>query len=114
MSIAFKIQIGDTNYICFNVYFPTFCNSDAYEYDILNCFAFIDSILNLHLVGKSQIMLVGDFNFDSFRLNNYCDRLNVVKCFIHEYELSICDDYDHLKRGSSYRHEGLNVNSLID
>jgi hypothetical protein len=40
--VAVKISYGNLSYVCVNVYLPNFSNSDDYDEEILNCFAFID------------------------------------------------------------------------
>jgi exonuclease III len=112
--LAVKVQGISFVYICINVYLPTFCNNDSYEEEILNCFAFIDSVLEEHASNVNMhVVLLGDFNFDIYRLNN-CARLGIVQNFLREYGLSVCDHLDCNKLGYSYRHEGLNCQSLID
>lgn len=76
------------------LYLPTFANNNNYEDDILNCFAFVDSVLDDCLIpGVTQIVLLGDRNFDAVRLE-CCERLSIVRSFLYEYGLIICDYLD--------------------
>ena len=112
--LAVTVQGINFAFICINVYLPTFCNNDSYEDEILNCFAFIDSVLEEHASnGNTQVILLGDFNFDNYRLSRY-DRLGIVQNFLHEYGLSVCEHLNCNQLGYSNHHEGLNFQSLID
>jgi hypothetical protein len=111
--IVIKIDFGSCSLVCANVYLPTFNNTDSYEEDILSCFAFIESLFMLHADGQTNFVILGDCNFDCERLRK-SSRLLLVRNFLNDYSLESCDHLDENKLGYSYRHEGLNVQSLID
>ena len=62
--LAVKLECQNVVIVCVNVYFPSFNNSVYNEEDILNCFAFIDSIFSQNLGSNVKFMVIGDFNFD--------------------------------------------------
>lgn len=99
--------------MCVNVYLPNCNNSDDYEEETLNCFAFIDSMFMQHVDGSTKFMLAGDFNFDEARLHG-SPRLEIVRNFLLEYNLAVCDHLDISCLGYTYFNESLNVSSLID
>ena len=99
--------------VCVNVYLPTLCNTNNYEVDILNCFAFIDNIFTQHMDTCSNFIVIGDFNFDLTRMKK-CKRLGDVQDFVDEYNFIACDHLDNNNVGYTYRYEGLNVQSTVD
>jgi exonuclease III len=109
--LIIKIEGCGHSLVCVNVYLPTYVNSDEYEEELLDCFAFIDSILIQNV--SDNVVLFGDFNFDVKRLESIA-KLNMVLNFLHEYNLTICDHLDVNKLGYTFYHEGLNMSSLID
>ena len=111
--LAAKIEYNHISLVCVNVYLPTLCNTDDYEVNILNCFAFIDNIFTQHMDTCSNFIEIGDFNFDLTKLKN-CMRLGVIQDFVDEYNLIACDHLDGNKVGYTYRHEELHVRSKVD
>jgi exonuclease III len=111
--LAVKLECDQFALICVNVYLPTYINSDYYEEDILSCVSYIDSVFSMYVDQQVKFTVIGDFNFDCDRLLS-CDRLCVMRNLVQEYNLLNCDDLDCNRLGYTYRHNSLNVISLID
>ena len=111
--LAVKLDCQNDVIVCVNVYLPSFNKSVHYEEDILNCFAFIESIFSQHLGSNVKFMVIRNIKFDLETLMS-CNRLSILKSSIDEYKLRICDDLDCNKLDYTYRQNDLNVELLID
>ena len=111
--VTVKIECAKFVLVCINIYLPTYNNSDYYEEDILNCFAFADSIFCLFSGAQTHLAVFGNFNFDAVRLFS-CDKLIAVRNLMQEYNLLICDNLDSNKLECTYSNDSLKSESLID
>ena len=76
-------------------------NNDQYEKEILNNFAFIESVFGQELDGQSKCKLIGDFDFDMNKLYN-SNSIGIVRNFVSEHDLMVCDNLDGIKLGYTY------------
>lgn len=108
--IVIKMCLGTLEFLLFNVYFPSYENTQTYKDDISLLTAFIESTLTSNCYNEAIIM--GDMNFDIIPGHAGFDILNSLLC---NANMTSCDD---LVNGAiftpTYFNEALKACSRID
>ena len=69
MAVIFKCK--SINIYLFNVYLPCFEYSDEYSVELMECFAFIELVIDQQKdVRGLEFYIIGDFNIDVERIYN--------------------------------------------
>ena len=63
--------------------------------------------------GQTKFKLIDDFDFDMNKLYN-SNSIGIVRNFVSEHDIMVCDNLDGNKLGYTYWNEGLNDKLLID
>src|ERR1044072_3129923 len=107
--IVIKLNLNNTVYIIFNVYFPCYSDSSEYRDEISSLTGYIENILSNN--SFEHVVILGDTNFD---LNFNNAGFNIFNSLLNSAGLCAFDDLVQGPIVNTYYNEALRSPSRID
>lgn len=107
--IVFRLKLASKLVLMCNLYMPCSDNSSEYKNDISFYAGFLSDVLMS--VSHTDVMLMGDFNFE---INHSSHGYIIFQQLLDEYHLTYCDSFIKGPDVFTYVNEALNCRSCID
>ena len=86
--MAIEVVAGNKSFVIVGVYLPCYANNDDYEYDMMTCVSFIESMYNVYQNNMNcTFIMIGDFNMDCSKIVK-CDTLSCLRSLLAEYNMT--------------------------